>query len=95
MLFSLAENLQMPPTKLLGLGEEVTIHNLNNNQQEGKVNILNSGVISSEREMFEMRIEGLREHIAAAEKTCADLREDKVALREELNMLRTQLLSTK
>ena len=94
MLFSIAEHLQISPIQLLSLSEGATIHNLNNNQQEGKVNILNSGVMSSEREMFEIRIEELREHIAAAEKTCSDLRADKALLREELMLLRVKLDSS-
>ncbi len=47
--------------------------------------------MSSEREMFEMRIEALREHIVAAETTCADLREDKADLKAQLASLRDQI----
>ena len=89
----IAKHLQIPPTHLLGLGDGAVVHNLNNNQQDGKVNILNSGTMSSEREMYEMRIEELQKQITAAEKTCADLREDKTDLRAQLTILRTQLAS--
>ena len=86
--FIIAKYVQTPLLELLNLNEVGVIHNLNNNQQEGKVNILNSGRMSSEREMFELRIEELKEHMAALEKICTDLREDKAALRSEIARLR-------
>jgi len=46
-----------------------------------------------EREMLDILIEGLREHIAALEKTCTDLRHDKAALRKELNALQAKSVS--
>ncbi len=84
-LFEIAKYLETPATDLLGIVTGSTIHNLNNNQQEGKVNILNSGTMSSEREMYEQRIEELREYIASLERTCDDLRKDKNTLTGLLN----------
>jgi DNA-binding XRE family transcriptional regulator len=80
----IAHYLEIPLTQLLGVEQGVTVNNLNNNQ-EVKVNIRN---MNSEREMFERRIEDLRERAQAAERTCADLREDKMMLRAELVRLR-------
>lgn len=87
----IAKHLEIPPVQLLGLDNIGVVHNFNNNQQEGKVNILNSGTMSSEREMFEMRIEALREHIVAAEITCADLRQDKADLKAQIASLKAQI----
>jgi len=89
----IAHYLEISFTQLLGVEQDATVNHLNNNQQEVKVNILDGGIMSYEREMFEMRIEDLRERAQAAERSCADLREDKMMLRAELVRLREHLLS--
>ncbi|MDX1913418.1 MAG: hypothetical protein SFV22_18125 [Saprospiraceae bacterium] len=78
---------------MLGIENGRTVNSFNNNQQEGKVNILNSGAISSEKEMYELRIEELKNHIAAIEQTCADLRQDKDVLRAEVSTLMSKLVT--
>jgi DNA-binding XRE family transcriptional regulator len=86
-LVKIAKYLELSPAQLLGINEHTQL-----NQQESHGSNPKDEATPSEREMFQMRIEGLREHILALEKTCADLREDKIALREELNRLRPKRL---
>ena len=54
---------------------------------------LNTNGYINERAIVEVHLDNLRGHISTLEKTCADLREDKAAMREELNRLRPQLVS--
>jgi transcriptional regulator with XRE-family HTH domain len=75
-VFKISEHLAIPVSQLLNLPDSVSVHNFNNNQQDGHVNILNSGVMSAEREMYELRlsehkerINDMKEHILSLERT--------------------------
>ena len=84
----IAKYLQIPLTQLL---ETSTHEGLKSKQHFLKEGNINSNAGSADQEMFETLIEHLRGHLANLEKTCADLREDKISLREELNAIKIQL----
>ena len=83
----ISEALAEPLYRLLNLAEGSAVHNIQNNQQDGHVNILNSGTMSAEKEAYELRIAEFKErledkkaYIATLEQTIHDLREDKARL---------------
>jgi DNA-binding XRE family transcriptional regulator len=85
----IAKHLQTTLSQLLASQSEIT-HEKGNNDEEKSLNT--NGYID-ERAIVEVHLDHLRGHISTLEKTCADLREDKASMREELNRLRPQLAS--
>ncbi len=79
-----AKHLKTTANELLHLGSGSVVHNFHSNQQEGQVNILNSGHMSSERELFERLIADLEARIK-------DLQVEKSTHRDEIAFLRTKV----
>lgn len=86
-IHALAKHLKVAPEELLQLVHS-TSHNFHNNHQDGHVNIMmNSGQVSSERDLFERLIADLEARVK-------DLMGDKALHRAEINRLRARLGET-
>ena len=82
-IHALAKHLKVAADDLLQLKQPPS-HNFHNNHQDGQVNIINSGHVSSERKLFERLIADLEARVK-------DLMGDKAMYRAEIDRLRSRL----